>query len=218
MHYLSVLAVYGCEAHLCAVRVCHSIHLSAYKLLSHSRTGESHGCGVHHVAYLCGSLQLLYFLRFLCRTHLYHSLYEFHARSFLLLYRMDAEQIENLYLYVVAVRRQEVNLAFLLQGLVAGTLQRAHRCSVLHAHLCREVMHAVHAAIPYDVFDVDVVAEDCLTVVVDVDHSDESVSVLSEIIQERRVLSERIIAIARIVAWRLVVSEKYDYSVLYKTF
>ena len=107
--------------------------------------------------------------------------------------------------------------AFLPQSLVACVFQRTHRCRVLHAYLCGEVVNAVHAAIPYDVLDVDIVAEDSLTVVVYVDDSYESVSVQTEIIQERRVLSERIITVARVVTGRLVVAENNYYAVVHKT-
>ena len=131
----------------------------------------------------------------LCRAHLHHSLDESHAGCRLLLVRMNTEQVVNLNLYVMAVRRQEMNRAFLSHGFVADVFQCAHRGRICHAHLCCEVADAVYAAIPHYVFNIDVVADERLFVVVYVYHSDQSVAVLTEIIEERRVLSERVVTV-----------------------
>ena len=103
---------------------------------------------------------------------------------------MDAQQVHDLYLDVVAVGGQEVDGALLGSSLVAERLQRSHGLGLAHAHLLGQMCHAVHRAIPYDVFDVDVIAEKPLLVIVDVDDTHQSVPVLSEEVEETRVLAE----------------------------
>ena len=44
-------------------------------------------------------------------------------------------------------------------------------------------------------------------IVVDIDHTDQSVALLSEIVQERRILSERRIAVVRAIEGAVVVAE-----------
>ena len=110
---------------------------------------------------------------------------------------MDAEEVEYLELDVVAIRRQEVNLALLRHGIVADGLQALHRSGVVDAHLLCEVVNALHAAIPYDVLNVNIVTYQGLYVVVNVDDTHKSVTLLSEIIKEGRVLTEWVITIVR---------------------
>ena len=88
--------------------------------------------------------------------------------------------------------------------------------SFIGAHLCSHVGHGVYRAIPHDVLDVDVVADEHFAIIVYVDYAHKTVALLTEIIKERRVLTERIVGICRIVAWRFVIAEKYDNSVSYK--
>ena len=129
---------------------------------------------------------------------------------------MNAEQVEYLYLDVVAVRRQEVDAALLAHSIVADGLESLHGRCILHADALSHIVHAVNTAIPHNVFNIDVVANKRLDVVVDVDDTYKSVTVQSEIIQERRVLTERIIAIGREITRRLVIAKQYDNATLYK--
>ena len=82
-----------------------------------------------------------------------------------------------------------------------------HRSRVGHAYLRGHVGHGVDGSKPYDVLDVDVVADKGLLIVVDIDHTDQSVALLSEIVQERRILSERRIAVVRAIEGAVVVAE-----------
>ena len=129
---------------------------------------------------------------------------------------MNAEQVEYLYLDVVAVRRQEVDAALLAHSIVADGLEALHGRSILHADALSHIVHTVNTAIPHNVFYVDVVANKRLDVVVDVDDTYKSVTVKSEIIQERRVLTERIIAIGWEITRRLVIAKQYYNATLYK--
>ena len=128
---------------------------------------------------------------------------------------MNAEQVEYLYLDVVAVRRQEVDAALLAHSIVADGLEALHGRSILHADALSHIVHTVNTAIPHNVFYVDVVANKRLDVVVDVDDTNKSVAVKSEIIQERRVLTERIIAIGWEITRRLVIAKQYYNCLLY---
>ena len=89
-----------------------------------------------------------------------------------------------------------MNLALLTERLVAYRLQAAHRSRPFHAHLVGHVSHRVHRTEPNDVLNVDVVANQCLRIVVDVDDAHQSVAPLSEEIQEGGVLPEGIIRIS----------------------
>ena len=60
-----------------------------------------------------------------------------------------------------------------------------HRGRLLHTHLCSEICHRRGEAHPYDILHVDIIAKQHLLVVVDVDHTHQSVAVLSEIVEER---------------------------------
>ena len=109
-----------------------------------------------------------------------------------------------------------MNLASQPGSLVAYRLQLLHRRTFAYSHLCGKVDHTVNRAIPHDVLDVDVVADEHFAIIVYVDYAHKTVALLTEIIEERRVLTERIVGICRIVAWRFVIAEKYDNSVSYK--
>ena len=90
----------------------------------------------------------------------------------------------------------------------ATMVRRAfHRSRVGHAYLRGHVGHGVDGAEPYDILDVDVVADKGLLIVVDIDYTDQSVALLSEIVQERRVLTERRIAVVRAIEGAVVVAE-----------
>ena len=108
---------------------------------------------------------------------------------------MDAEQIGYHEHGVVPVWRQEVYLPVILQGCVANGLKLFHGRSAGHACAAGHVGHAVNRTIPYDVVDVDVVADKSLGALVQVDYSYQPVAAETEIIQERRILAERVITV-----------------------
>ena len=70
--------------------------------------------------------------------------------------RMNVQQIHDLYLRVVAVGRQEVNLLARFLGNCYQFLQFGHRGSLCDAHLSGQISHAGHEAHPHNVVDVDV--------------------------------------------------------------
>ena len=69
-------------------------------------------------------------------------------------------------------------------SLVADGLKALHRSCVLYANALCHVVHAVDAAKPNNVLDIDVIAYECLDVVIDVDNAYKTVAVQSEIIKE----------------------------------
>ena len=170
------------EANLCTIRAGNTVELSADIFLGNTRFGKTHSCSVHFVANNGSTLKLLYLLLLLGRTHLYNGIDEIHACSFLLLYWMNAKQVEYLNLNIVAIRWQEVYATLQSHGIVAYCLKALHRCRVLYTHALSHIVYAVYAAEPYNIFYVDVVAHKCLNVVVDVDNANKTVAVQTEVI------------------------------------
>ena len=101
----------------------------------------------------------------------------------------------------MSIGRQEMYLPFLLNGIVTNGFEVFHRGRMLYAHLRRQVFYAVNRPIPHDVVNVDVVANECVGVVVDVDYSNKSIALYAEIVEERRVLTEWIVSIVGKIAW-----------------
>ena len=166
---------------------------------------------MHLIAHGTGLLNLRNLQIRLHLPHVYDGHDQLHRGRFLLLCGMDAQQVEQLDLRVMAVGRQEMNLPLLPERLVADHLELLHRSRQLNAHLVGHIPDGVHRTEPHDILNIDVVAHQRLRAVVDVNHTHQSVALLSEIVQERRVLPEGIVGIARIVTGSLIVSEEqYD--------
>ena len=106
---------------------------------------------------------------------------------------MNAEKVHYLYLGIVAVGRKEVNLALCCNGIAAYRTEVGHRGAIGNAHLSGKVGHAVNGAVPHNILDIDIVANEIFLIVVNIYHTHKSVAPLPEIVQERRVLTERVI-------------------------
>ena len=195
-----------------------AVYLAAHEFLRHTGTGEPHGGGVHLIADGGGALQGFYLLGLLHRAHGHNGLDECHGGGCLLLAGVDAQQVVQLYFDVVAVGGKEVEGAALAAGLVAEFLQVAHRSAVGYTHLGGHVAHTVHTAVPYDVFYVDVVADEGLLILVDVDHAHQAVALLTEVVEKRGVLAEGVIGVGGVVARRLVVAEEQNDAVAHEFF
>ena len=211
VHDLAVLGENSRKTLMHAQRMSHAVHLTADIFLRHPRARQPHGRGMHLIAHGTGLLNLRNLQIRLHLPHVYDSHDQLHRSRFLLLSGMNAQQVEQLDLRVVAVGRQEMNLPLLPERLVADYLQLLHRSRQLHAHLVGHIPDGVHRTEPHDILYIDVVAHQRLRTVVDVNHTHQSVALLSEIVQERRVLPEGIVRIARIVTGSLIVAEEqYD--------
>ena len=140
---------------------------------------------MHRVAYVAGTVDGGYLLWLLGGTHLHYGLDERQRGGLLLLRRMDAQQVHDLYLRVMSVRRQEMHCPVCRDRVATYGTQLRHRGGFADAYLGSQVADGWGEAHPDDVFHVDVVAKQPLFVVVDVDDAHQSVAVLSEIIQER---------------------------------
>ena len=127
VHYLAVLGEDGGEAHHRAIRVGRAVHLSANVFLGQSGPRKAHRRGVHLVAYGAGVLYFGYLLRLLGGAHPHHCADERHRGRLLLLVGVYAEQVEQLQLRIIPVRRQEVDGPVQAQRIVANGLQLAHR-------------------------------------------------------------------------------------------
>ena len=78
---------------------------------------------------------------------------------------------------------------------------------MFHTALCGKIGHAVYVAEPYDIFDVDIVANQVFLVVVYVNHSHESFTVLPVKVEEAAVLPV-LVDIVWIVGRCVIVSKK----------
>ena len=108
--------------------------------------------------------------------------------------------------------------AFLSHSIVADGFQAFHGSRIVNAHLLCHIVHAVYAAIPHNIFNVDIVAHQRLDIVVDIDNTYQSIAVLSEIVEKRRVLTKRIITVIGKIARRLVISEEDNNAAFHKFF
>ena len=104
---------------------------------------------------------------------------------------MDAQQIHDLNLRVVTIWGQEVYGLLLGDSLVANGLQLLHGSRLCNANFCSKVGYRWCKAHPYDILNVDVIAEQHLYVVVDVNDTHKTVAVLTKIVKERRILPHR---------------------------
>ena len=111
-----------------------------------------------------------------------------------------------------------MNLPIATDCLVADDMQTHHGGCVGHTHLFGHIADAVDSAIPYDILYIDVVANERLAVVVDVDDTYQSVTVLSEIVNKGGVLPKGEIGIVGIILGRLVVAKEQDDTVAYQFF
>ncbi len=165
---------------------------------------------MHSEAHIAGLLDGLNLLRLLRGAHLHHRLDQLQRGFLLLLARMNPQQVHNLYLRVEAVWRQEMHRSVRHRHAAANLNKPGHRGGLRDAHLCGEIGHGRREAHPHDILHVDIIAEEPLLVVVDINHTHQSVAVLAEVIQERRVLPHRCIRIGWIVVGRLVVADEND--------
>ena len=184
VHDLAMLCQDGSKTDHRTQSVGDTVESTGNFLLCDTRAAHLHGCRVHLIANDGGTLQFLDFFISLHRTHLHDSLDQVHGCTLFLLIGMDAEQIEYLNLYVCTVRRQEMDAALLTHGVVADGLQRLHRRRVLHTDLHCHVVYTFYRTIPYDIVDTDVVADECLNIIIHINDTHESVTVQTEIIQE----------------------------------
>ena len=90
-----------------------------------------------------------------------------------------------------------MDFTMLTQCVVANRLESLHVYCVSHANGIGHVSNRINTSIPNDVINVDVVTNECLGVVININHTNEPITLHTEVIEERRVLAERIITICR---------------------
>lgn len=71
----------------------------------------------------------------------------------------------------------------------------------MNAYLRCKIVNTVNASVPYDVYEVDVVANQGFNIVVYIYHTYQTVALQSEIIEKCRVLTERVISVIREITW-----------------
>ena len=94
-----------------------------------------------------------------------------------------------------------MNLALLRHGIVADGLESLHWRRVVNTHLLCEVVYAIYASIPNDIHQVDVVTNQGFDVVIYINYTNQTLSLLSEVIQESRVLTEWVISVVWEITW-----------------
>ena len=109
----------------------------------------------------------------------------------------------------------EVHGAAGLDGVVYERLQASHGRSFGHADFSGHVADTLDRTVPDDVVDVDFVAHEEFPAAVGVDDADQAVTLLSEEVQERAVLSE-LVGIGGVVDGTVVVPEDEDEPVAHQ--
>ena len=201
VHDLTVLREDRRETHHRAISIGNTIERTGDFLLHYPRAAHTHSRRVHLITDDSSTLELINLFLRLCGTHLHDGFDKIHRSTLLLLVRMDTKEVKDLDLDVSAVRRKEMDLTMQPHSVVADSLEALHRSGVAHSDLLSHVVNTVHATVPHDVVDIDVVADECLNVVVNINHAYETVALLTEIIEEGGILTERIICVVRIVCW-----------------
>ena len=84
----------------------------------------------------------------------------------------------------MTIGRQIVNGASTLLSLAHDIAQLLHRGGLHDAHLCGQVAHAGHKAHPYNILNVNIVANEQVAVVVYVDDTHQTVAMLSEVVKK----------------------------------
>ena len=209
--YLSVHGKDSLEGVAVAVGMGDALDESGDVFLSDSGTALTHGGSVHEIAYLRRLTEAFYLLRPLDSPHIDDGLDKGERCSLASLQGMEAEDVGELYHKVVTVLRQKVyGLSGLLRTAEA-VCECAHRLRVGYADFCCEVTDGWYEAIPDDIVDVDVVAEERFGIVVNIDDTDECLPCLTEVVEEGGVLTEAV-CVCRIVAGAVVVAEEDDES------
>ena len=112
-----------------------AVEHAADVLLRHAGAAQAHGGGVHLIAYGSSTFEFLDLLFTLHEAQLHHGIDERRGGSLTLLGGVDAEEVHNLDLRVVAVGRQEMHGAPLSTGLADEFCQTAHGRRRAHAAL-----------------------------------------------------------------------------------
>ena len=124
----------------------------------HARFGQFHGRRVHFVTNGGSAFQFGNFFGRLLRAQFHHGVNQRDGGLCALFGGMNAEQVHNLDLRVVAVGWEIVHLASAGLGLAYSLGQCGHRLDCGYATLSSHVGHRSHRAIPHDVVNVDFVA------------------------------------------------------------
>ena len=103
---------------------------------------------------------------------------------------MDAEKIHDLNLIVVAIRRQEMHLSSLANGLANHVGKAAHWQNMGHATFFGHAFDGCYGAIPNDVVNINFVTDQVFFTRIGINDTGQSVAVLSVEIQKRAVLAE----------------------------
>ena len=184
MHNLAMLREDGGKAHTLSQRAGDAVHLSADVALRHARTDEALGCGVHLVAHVAGTLNSLNLLWLLGGTHFYYSLNQLERSFLLLLIGVYTQQIHNLNLVVVTIRRQEMNLAIGTLCIGNNILDFLPRSGIANANLRGKVGDCWNRAVPYYILYIHIIAKKPFLTVVTIYDANQSYLFLTELIEE----------------------------------
>ena len=203
------------EGNHTAVACGNTIQHTAYVGFRHTGAAEAHGRCVHLITDGGSALQFLNFLSRFDEAQLDDSLNEFLRGGIALLRGVYAQEVVQANHRFVAIGRQEVHLAASLLRLSHHFHEGCHRRSVCHAAFLGHLHNAGHFAVPDDVVNVNLIAQQGFGAAVGIDDAHQAIAVLAEEIEERTVLTE-FIRIRRVVHRALVVAHQDNQAVAYQ--
>ena len=203
------------EGNHTAVACGNTIQHTAYVGFRHTGAAEAHSRCVHLITDGGSALQFLDFLGRFDEAQLDDSLNEFLRGGIALLRGVYAQEVVQANHRFVAIGRQEVHLAARLLRLGHHFREGRHRRSVCHAAFLGHLHNAGHFAVPDDVVNVNLIAQQGFGAAVGINDAHQAIAVLTEEIEERTVLTE-FIRIRRVVHRALVVAHQDNQAVAYQ--
>ena len=212
VHHLSVHGYYTLETYHSAEGFGNAADGAADEVLRYAHLSQFHCCQMHLASYGAGTLNLSYLFLRLLAAQIHYGPYKFHRCAGFEFSAGDAQQLLKQQLVVVSVRRQKVHLSAFFQRLAHQRTQPAETICTVYSHLCGHVGHTLYAAIPYDVVNVNIIAEQVFHALVSINHTGQTLALLAEKIEERTVLPHPV-GIGRVIGRAFVVTQQHYQAV-----
>ena len=159
---LTVLRYDARERYTESLRLGNTLHSSCNLALHNTRFTHLHCGGVHSVSELEGTLQCLDLLGRLHLAHLGYCKHQIDRLVVVELRNWQTQEACKLNLALATIRRQEVNLAALLQGGGNHAIESLERLAVGDTHLNTQLHKAWLRASPDDILDGEIIAKEHL--------------------------------------------------------
>ena len=215
MQYFAVHWYDALERRHSAQTWCDTIQHTADVSFGHTRATQTHRCSVHFVTNLSRAFHLFDFFSAFLQAQFYDSINQLLRSSRTLCTMVDTEQVGDGEHRFVAIGRQEVDSATCRLGTIKQFAECCHRCSLCYATLLGHLYHTGHFAIPYDIINIYLVAEEGLFARISINHTNETIAVLTEEIEETAILA-KLVSIGRIVHRTIIVAKEHNETVAYQ--